>query len=68
MRAAVVLCQFMLSVGHGMALESSCVEVEEEECGCCHTIYMEKCKIEMTEEMEWNGKTSFCKNVTRFNS
>ena len=68
MRAAVVLFQFLLSVGRGMALmvmdESSCVEVEEEECGYCHTIFMEKCQMKMIEEMV-PMKTLVCKNITR---
>merc|ERR1739838_1024388 len=45
--------------------ESSCVEVEEEECGICHTIYMEECEMKMVEEM-MPVKVSMCKNVTRF--
>ena len=44
--------------------ESSCVEVEEEECGICHTIYMEECEMKMMEEM-MPVKVSMCKNVTR---
>ena len=43
--------------------ETSCVEVEEEECGICHTIYMEECKMKMVEEM-MPVKVSMCKNVT----
>ena len=44
--------------------ESSCVQVEEEECGICHTIYMEECEMKMVEEM-MPAKVSLCKNVTR---
>ena len=44
--------------------ETSCVEMEEEECGICHTIYMEECKMKMVEEM-MPTKVSICKNVTR---
>ena len=44
--------------------ESSCVEVEEEECGFCHTIYMEECKMKMVEEM-MPAKVNVCRNVTR---
>ena len=42
--------------------ESSCVEVEE--CGFCHTIYMEECKMKMVEEM-MPVKVNVCRNVTR---
>ena len=44
--------------------ESSCVEVEEEQCGFCHTIYMEECKMKMVEEM-MPAKVSVCRNVTK---
>ena len=44
--------------------EASCVEMEQEECGICHTIYMEECKMKMVEEM-MPTKVSMCKNVTR---
>merc|ERR1711892_493792 len=43
----------------------SCVQVEEEECGICHTIYMEECKMKMVEEMI-PTKVTMCKNVTRY--
>ena len=43
---------------------NSCVLVEEEECGICHTIYMEECKIKVVEEMMPN-KMRICQNVTR---
>ena len=42
--------------------ESSCIEVEE--CGFCHTIYMEECKMMMVEEM-MPAKVNVCRNVTR---
>jgi len=45
--------------------EKSCKEVEEEECGICHTIYMEECKMKMVEEM-MPVKVAMCKNVTRY--
>ena len=44
--------------------EESCKEVEEEDCGICHTIYMEKCEMKMVEEM-MPAKVSMCNNVTR---
>ena len=44
--------------------ESSCVEVEEEECGFCHTIYMEECKMKMVEEMK-PAKVNVCRNITK---
>jgi len=31
--------------------EASCHEVEEEECGLCHTVYMEECSMKEVEEM-----------------
>ena len=69
MREGVVLVYLLLCFASGMGLmvmdESSCVEVEEEECGYCHTIYMEECKMKMVEEMLPN-KVSVCKNVTRY--
>jgi hypothetical protein len=44
--------------------ESSCVEVEVEECGFCHTIYMEECRMRMVEEMI-PVKVNVCRNVSR---
>ena len=44
--------------------EASCVEVEEEECGICHTIYMEECKMKMVEEMI-PIKVAMCRSRTR---
>ena len=44
--------------------EASCVEVEEEDCGICHTIYMEECKMKMVEEMI-PTKVAICRNITR---
>jgi hypothetical protein len=60
----------MLLWGYGYVVsimvmdESSCVEVEEEECGFCHTIYMEECNMKMVEEM-MPVKVNVCRNVTR---
>ena len=69
MKERVVLVYVLWGCAFGMGLmvmdESSCVEVEEEECGYCHTIYMEECKMKMVEEMMPN-KVSVCKNVTRY--
>jgi len=45
--------------------ETSCHEVEEEECGMCHTVYMEECTMVKEEEM-MPKKVEMCKNVTRF--
>merc|ERR1712098_715094 len=45
--------------------ESSCVEMEQEECGICHTVYMKECKMKMAEEM-MPTKVTTCKNVTRY--
>ena len=44
--------------------ESTCHEVEEEECGMCHTVYMEECAMTMVPEM-MPVKVEMCKNVTR---
>ena len=69
MKERVVLVYLLWGCAFGMGLmvmdESSCVEVEEEECGYCHTIYMEDCKMKMVEEM-MPAKVSVCKNVTRY--
>ena len=45
--------------------EPSCHDVEEAECGVCHTLYMEDCKMEMVPEM-MPKKVSMCRNVTRW--
>merc|ERR1712128_81084 len=47
--------------------ESSCVEVEEEQCGFCHTVHMEECSMKMVEEM-MPAKVSVCRNVTKYQS
>merc|ERR1711915_569941 len=69
MKEGVVLVYLLWGCTFAMGLmvmdESSCVEVEEEECGYCHTIYMEECKMKMIEEM-MPAKISVCKNVTRY--
>ena len=44
--------------------EPSCHEVEEAECGLCHTVYMEECNMQMVPHM-MPKKVSMCKNVTR---
>merc|ERR550539_1386584 len=41
--------------------EPSCHDVEEAECGVCHTLYIEDCKMEMMAK-----KVSMCRNVTRY--
>merc|ERR1712117_344215 len=45
--------------------ETSCIDMEQEECGICHTVYMRECKMKMVEEM-MPTKVSMCKNVTRY--
>ena len=40
------------------------VKVEEEECGMCHTVYMEECTMVKEDEM-MPKKVEMCKNVTR---
>ena len=44
--------------------ESTCHDVEEEECGVCHTVYMQECDMVMVPEM-MPTKVQMCKNVTR---
>ena len=64
-RLFLLLCLVSSQVSSLMVMdEASCVEVEEEECGICHTIYMEECRMKMVEEM-MPAKVSMCKNVTR---
>ena len=61
----LLLCAVSQQVSSVMVMdEASCVEMEQEECGICHTIYMEECKMKMVEEM-MPTKVSMCKNVTR---
>ena len=61
----LLLCAVSQQVSSVMVMdEASCVEMEQEECGICHTIYMEECKMKMVEEM-MPTKVSICKNVTR---
>jgi len=45
--------------------ETSCHEVEEEDCGVCHTIYMPDCEMKMVEEM-MPSKVNMCKNITKY--
>ena len=60
------LCAVSQQVSSVMVMdETSCVERVEEECGICHTIYMEECKMKMVEEM-MPTRVSMCKNVTRY--
>jgi|ERR1711872_24107 len=44
--------------------ESSCQEVEEEECGLCHTVYMQECNMKQVEEMR-PAKVQVCRNTTQ---
>ena len=61
--AILTICVYVRAI---MVMEEeSCQEVEEEDCGVCHTIYMEKCEMKMLEEM-MPTKVQICKNVTRF--
>ena len=61
--AVVVL---FISVVQGLMVmdEPSCHDVEEAECGVCHTLYMEECNMQMVPEM-MPKKVSMCRNVTR---
>ena len=65
MRGACLLIGVCVVVEGVMVMdESSCVEVEEEQCGFCHTIYMEECSMKMVEEM-MPTKVSVCRNVKK---
>ena len=44
--------------------EESCRQVEEQQCGLCHTVYMEECGWRQQMQM-MPKKVSVCKNVTR---
>jgi len=67
MLTLLILCTNMLNSVVGLMVmdETSCHEIEEEECGLCHTVYMEECNMVMEMEM-MPKKVSMCKNVTRF--
>ena len=65
LRTTLSMLAFCMPVLSIMVMdEQSCHEVEEEDCGVCHTIYMEKCEMKMVEEM-MPVKVSKCRNVTR---
>ena len=66
MRGLCFLLIWVCGVVEGVMVmdESSCVEVEEEQCGFCHTIYTEECSMKMVEEM-MPAKVSVCRNVTK---
>ena len=63
----VLVLVLLVSLVQGLMVmdEPSCQEVEEAECGLCHTVYMEECKMEMVHEM-MPKKVSMCRNVTRW--
>merc|ERR1740128_573414 len=64
----LLLCVVSQQVSSVMIMdEASCAEMEQEECGICHTVYMEECKMKMMEEM-MPTKVSMCRNVTRYES
>lgn len=44
--------------------ESSCRQVQEEECGLCHTVYREQCRLQEVQEL-WPTKVQVCRNTTR---
>ena len=50
-RLALILLLVHLSSSKMVMDETSCHEVEEEECGLCHTVYMEECSMKEVEEM-----------------
>jgi len=45
--------------------QTSCQEVEGEECGVCHTVYMPECEMKMVEEM-MPRIVNMCKNMTKY--
>ena len=61
-----VVMVLLLSLVQGLMVmdEPSCEEVEEAECGLCHTVYMEECQMKMVPQM-MPKKVSMCRNVTR---
>ena len=64
-KVLVVVVLFISMVQGLMVMdEPSCQEVEEAECGVCHTLYMEHCQMEVVAEM-MPKKVSMCRNVTR---
>ena len=65
-KGVVVVLIVVTSTLQGLMVmdEPSCHDVEEAECGVCHTLYMEDCKMEMVAEM-MPKKVSMCRNVTR---
>merc|ERR1712115_142798 len=62
-----VVMVLLLSLVQGLMVmdEPSCEEVEEAECGLCHTVYMEECQMKMVPQM-MPKKVSMCRNVTRY--
>jgi len=63
----VVVVVLVVSRVQGLMVmdEPSCHDVEEAECGVCHTLYMEECNMQMVPEM-MPKKVSMCRNVTRY--
>merc|ERR1712128_69036 len=62
----LLLCFAAVHVNSFMVMdEQSCVEMEQEECGIYHTIYMEECRMKMMEEM-MPIKVYMCRNVPRY--
>ena len=52
MRAAILALAILSLAQARMVMdEPSCREVEEEDCGLCHTVYMEECAMKEVEEM-----------------
>merc|ERR1712227_910346 len=49
MLTLLIFCTNMLNSVVGLMVmdETSCHEIEEEECGLCHTVYMEECNMVM---------------------
>ena len=54
-RLALILLLVHLSSSKMVMDETSCHEVEEEECGLCHTVYMEECSMKEVEEQAASG-------------
>ena len=52
MRAAILALAILSLAQARMVMDKpSCREVEEEDCGLCHTVYMEECAMKEVEEM-----------------
>ena len=68
MRLVVLITLVTVDIVVGLMVmdKDSCHRVEEQNCGLCHTIYIQQCGLKMVEEM-LPTKVNICRNVTRYN-